>query len=441
MVVGEPERSPDISGLPDSALTEPADASPLTMHGDQPSISSLRHAEPGSVGGPRAGGPIRIVLVEDVPEVADHVRELLRSLSRFKLVQVIGDGSRALGEIGTIRPDVVLVDSLLQGRMGGRAVVERLRATGSPVGIVALAVPDHPVDEKVLGLVDAVVTLPFGSLDLGRGIIRAYEAFSLRDPSAVSRTVAVFSAKGGVGKTTIAFNLAASLATTGLTTLLLDGSLQAADVRRLFRADPSTPSISDLPTDRVRDLDLSDAVLRHSSGVDVLLAPSRPELADLVTSRDLELVLDVLRRAYQAIVIDTASSLRDLTLGLLDAADVIIHVLAPDPVTVETTRVVAETMAEVGYPEGKVRYLVNRADAAGAMTPSQVTRALGRVPDYTVASDWPLVSSSNAEGVPFVLVRPSAAASVDLRRVADDVRAIAVTPAMATPTRRAAWGR
>ncbi len=387
---------------------------------------------------PLAPRPIRIVLVEEVPDVAAHVREMLRSQPRFKLVQVVADGGKAIEAIRDLEPDVVLVDSLLQGRIGGSTVAERLRAGGSPVGIVALTVPDHPVDGLMSRHADAVVTLPFGTIDLGRALSEANAAAITRNPAASPRIVAVFSAKGGVGKTTIAYNLAASLGATGLRTLLVDGSLQFGDVRRLVRADPTAPSICDLPTDLVRGSDLADTVVRDPSGIDLLLAPPRPELADLVSNRDLGRVVDLLRRAYQAIVIDTPSTLSAQTLAFLDAADVIINVLTADSATLDLTRTMVATFAEVGYPAAKVRYLVNRSGTVGAAPASQVTEAIGREPDYAVASDWQLVSSSNGDGVPFVLARPGATVSSDLALVAEDLRALAVAPVRSLPAYRRA---
>jgi pilus assembly protein CpaE len=387
--------------------------------------------------GPRA---IRVILVEDVPDVAVHVRELLRSQPRFRLIHVISDGRRAVDEIRDLHPDVVLVDSLLQGRVSARNVVEGLRERGSPIGIVALTVPDHPVDAAMLKHADAVVTLPLGTWDLGKGIVDAHEASAARDPSASSRIVAIFSAKGGVGKTTIAYNLAVSLASTGLRTLLLDGCLQFGDVRRLLRADPTAPSICDLPTDFLRGSDLADTVVRDPSGVEILLAPARPELAELVNGRDLEQLLGVLRRAYQAIVIDTPATLSEPTLAFLDAADLIVDVMTAEAVALDVTPMIAATFAELGYPAGKLRYLVNRFDAMGAIPTAELARAIGREPDYTVASDWRLVSASNAEGVPYVLARPAAAVSADLRRLAEGVRALAVTRGEPVTVRRQAWG-
>ncbi len=288
-------------------------------------------------------------------------------------MHVVTDGRRAVDEIRDFGPDVVLVDSLLQGRADARAVVERLRATGSHVGIVVLTVPDHDVDKAITRHADAVVALPFGTIDLGHGIIEAHRAATQRDPSATSRIVAVYSPKGGVGTTTIAYNLAASLAATGLRTLLVDGSLQFGDVRRLLRADPAMPSICDLPTDRVRGSDLEDTVVRDASGVDVLLAPPRPELAELVngsaTSSSCWASSAARTRRSSWTRRPTSS---ETTLAFLDAADIVVDVLTADPATLEITRLIGATFAEVGYATAKVRYLVNRTGEAGSEPASAV---------------------------------------------------------------------
>ena len=63
----------------------------------------------------------RLLIVEDVPQVAQYIRGLLNSQARVKLLDVLTDGSRALATIQELRPDVVLVDALLQGRIKGLA--------------------------------------------------------------------------------------------------------------------------------------------------------------------------------------------------------------------------------------------------------------------------------------------------------------------------------
>lgn len=380
---------------------------------------------------------IRVVLVEDVAEVAAHVRELFRQRSQVNVVDVVVDSRHAVERIRDLDVDVVIVDTLLQGRVKGPTVIDRIRKAGLPVGIVAITVADRPLNNRRTAAVDAVVMMPFGTFDLVRGVSDAHGAASARNPMANSRTVAVFASKGGVGTTTISYNLAASLQAAGLRTILVDGSLQFGDLRRLLRIPAHAPSILDLPTDAVRQSDIAGVVFNDTSGIDVLPAPHRPEMAELMTDRDLAVVFDLLRRTYQAIVIDTSSSLDGATLTMLDAADVVLQVVTPDPATIESARVANQTFGEIGYPPGKLRWLVNRFGSVGGFGPDRMARALGCDPDFRIRSDWQLVTGSNAEGIPFVLARPDAAASIDIRVLAEAMTAIGAVPEAVIPGRAA----
>ena len=369
--------------------------------------------------------PLRLILVEEVPEVVAHVREMLRGQPSLRLVEVVADGRQVAREVRELRADVVLVDVLLQGHASGIDVLESLRSTVPGIAVVAIGVPaEAGLAERVRSNADAVVAIPFGTIDLARGIRDAHQCRAIRDPASATRMVAVYAAKGGVGKTTLALNLAVALATAGVRTALVDGSLQYGDLRRLLRVDAGEPSICDLPTDCVRASDLTRTMRRGPAGVDLLFAPPRLEMADMVTARDLDKILDLLRRTYQAVVVDTPSALNDTTLTILDMADVILQVLTPEPAALDSTRAAAAAFAAIGYPPAKVRIVINRADAMGALRPDQLRRALGREPDHVVASDWQLVSGSNRDGVPFVVARPDARISRDVMELAGAVRAV-----------------
>ncbi len=385
---------------------------------------------------PAVERPLRLVLVEEVPQVVAHVRDMLRGHPSLHLVEVVADGRRAMGEARDLRADVVLVDSLLQGRASGVDVLEGLRATMPGLAVVALGVPDSAgLAERVREHADAVVRLPFGTIDLARGIHDAHASSLRRVPSNATRIIAVYAAKGGVGKTTLALNLAAGLAASGVRTALVDGSLQYGDLRRLLRVDEGEPSICDLPTDCVRISDLAQTMRRGPGGVEILFAPPRLEMADMVTARDLDKIVDLLRRTYQAVIVDTPSALNDTTLTVLDMADVILQVLTPEPAALDSTRAAAAAFSAIGYPSAKVRVVINRADAVGGLRPDQLRRALGRDPDYVVASDWQLVSTSNQEGVPFVMARPDAQVSRDVLALGESVMTVIGAAASPLPGR------
>jgi pilus assembly protein CpaE len=360
---------------------------------------------------------IRLLVAEDVPQVSQHVRNLLSVQAQVKLLEVLSDGSKVVEAAQQLRPDVVLVDLLLQGKMKGPQLIERLRDSGLEIPVVVLTVPQHPLARDPDRGVDAVLTLPFSGFELVNTLSHV-----LRDRQAQAagacRVISVFSPKGGVGKTTIAFNLAVAISQLGASTALIDGSLQYGDLRALLKVPSDVPSILDLPTDRVQESDVREVMWRDPTGVDILLAPPRVEMAEMVTVRDVEKTVSLLRRLYHAVVIDTPTVLSEITLGFLDASDVVISIVTYDSTTIHNTIAVTEAFASIGYASDKVHYLVNRSDSSGGISREELVRALGRKPEFEVVSDGRLVVQANNEGLPFVVSSPDAAVSRDVRRVA-----------------------
>ncbi|HEY2888107.1 MAG TPA: response regulator, partial [Candidatus Limnocylindrales bacterium] len=86
----------------------------------------------------------RLLLVEDVPQVAQYIRGLLNSQSSVKLLDVLSDGSKVMPQVQQLRPDVVLVDALLQGRVKGLPLAEQILASGYGVPVIVLTVPQNP---------------------------------------------------------------------------------------------------------------------------------------------------------------------------------------------------------------------------------------------------------------------------------------------------------
>jgi len=371
----------------------------------------------------------RLLIVEDVPQVAQYIRGLLNSQSAIKLLDVITEGSKVAGQVSQLRPDVILVDALLQGRVKGIQLVEQLAAAKVGAPVIVLTVPQNPVEVDPERGINGVLSMPFSGYDLVTRISQVRTDFQATSTVGSSRVVSVFAPKGGVGKTTIAFNLACALGQQEHRTVLIDGSLQFGDLRALLKVPVDAPSILDLPTDRIVESDLQDVLWRDPSGIDILLAPPRVEMAEMVTARDIDKVLSLLRRVYDAIVIDMSSTLSDLNLAFLDTSDTIIEIVTYDSTTIHNTIAVADTFRIIGYPASKVRYLVNRSDSPGGINPDDLARAIGRIPEHSVVSYGLLVVQSNNEGVPFVLANPGAPISRDLTRLAGEVMAVGRTPA------------
>ncbi len=372
-----------------------------------------------------AGSPsdaqIRLLLVEDMPQVAQYIRSLLDTQSKIKLLEVVSDGRTVLDQIREHQPDVIIVDALLQGRINGLSVAQDVREAGFDIPIIALTVPQKPVKiGEGMGATE-VLSMPFSGFDFMSLLQKMHQQHRAQAPESLSRVYSFFGAKGGVGTTTMAYNVAAAIAAQHVRVALIDGSLQFGDLRSLLRVTDDLPSIVQLPTTHIQRADLEQVMYRDKSGVDVLLAPPRIEMAEMITPRDIERLLSLMPKIYNVVVIDTATTVDDTVLAYFDGSDVIVQVVNYEWMAMQRTRAMAETLEAINFPQSRVRYLVNRADSSAGLPGGALTQAIGRAPDYDVVSDGPLVLEANNRGQPIMMIGPDAPISRDIERVAADL--------------------
>ena len=322
-----------------------------------------------------------------------------------------------LDQIRELRPDVLMIDALLQGKVNGIEVAERVRHAGIRIPIVIVTVPQKPVKVgEGMGIVE-VLTMPFSGYDLMNALQRSSTAFRATSPTAMSRSYAIYSGKGGVGRTTIAYNLAVAFGQMpGVRVVAIDGDLQFGDLRGLLRVPDAAPSVLQLPTDRISESDLATVLWRDPSGIDLLLAPPRVEQAEMVTARDIEKVISLLRRIYNIVVIDAPQPISETTLAMLDDADGILSVVTPDRASIRAARLAGHAFVAAGYPSHKMVLVMNHAGTPG-VRPEEMAAELGRLPDIAIPDD-PQVVASGAEGVPIVLAHPKSKVSQQIMSLA-----------------------
>jgi pilus assembly protein CpaE len=345
------------------------------------------------------------------------MRQLLQAQSQIKMLDVVTAGERAVAAVSEFKPDVVIVDALLQGRVTGSDVALGVRQAEPQVGVVMLTVPQNPVTQSAERGIDSVLKMPFSGFDLTTIVRKTYELRSVQATREGNMMISLFSPKGGVGRTTIAYNLAVALGAEHRV-CLVDGSLQFSDLRGLLRVPATAPSIVNLPTDRIREADVADVAWKDPSGIDILLAPPRVEMAEMVTVRDLEKSLSILRQLYQFVVIDTRAGLGDDVLVYLDASDLVLQVLTYDSMAIRNLAMAGEAFDAIGYPPTKLATVLNRSDSAGGFSKADVETALGKPIDFEIVSDGRLVVAANNEGVPFVSGSPDAPISQGIRLIA-----------------------
>lgn len=224
------------------------------------------------------------------------------------------------------------------------------------------------------------------------------------------KVVTVFSTKGGIGKTTIATNLAVALAEkTGTQVGIVDADLQFGDVALFLNLVPRA-TIADL----VRDIDNLDAhvlegyLAQFRNSVKLLPAPVRPEQAETVTAGHLSTILKTMRSSFNYTIIDTAPTFSDSMLAVLDASDIILVVAALDLPTIKNVKLCLEIMESLNYGQDKVKVVLNRADTDADINLGDVEASLRYKFSAAIPSDGKIVVASVNKGVPFVVSHPAA---------------------------------
>jgi pilus assembly protein CpaE len=383
---------------------------------------------------------IRVLIVDDIPETRDHLTKLLGFETDIEVVGSASSGKEALDLAVKLSPDVVLMDINMPD-MDGISATEQMAARAPGAAVVMMSVQGEAdyLRRSMLAGAREFLVKPFSSDELTTSIrqvhIREREKLSRmavvparstngtgaaeeREPGMI---VAFFSPKGGVGRTTIAVNMAVAAATDlGKKVVLVDASFQFGDVGVLLNLNPRNKSIADLaPELEIGEPESIDTfVINHSSGIRVLLAPPSPEMAELVTTSGVKKVLEALRRDNDLVIVDCTSWFNDTTLAILDMADVILTMLSLEITSIKNMRMFLEVADQLGYEPNKVRLVLNRADSTLGIRVSDVEHSIGRKVDHTIVSDGRSVVYALNRGVPFFLSNREAQVSQDVLRLA-----------------------
>ena len=373
-----------------------------------------------------ANNQIRLLVVEDVPQVAQYIRGLLNSQAAIKLLDVVTRRvARSPGQVEQLRPDVVLVDALLQGRIKG---LDARRASstqsGAGVPVIVLTVPQQPVEVDPAKGIHGVLSMPFSGYDLINRVARRPPGRSRRPTRRPARRgcISVFAPKGGVGKTTIAFNLAVAIGQLGQRTVLIDGSLQFGDLRALLKVPVDAPSILDLPTDRIQESDLQDVLWRDPSGHRHPPRPAagrdgrdghRPRRRQDAVAPAPRLRGDRPRHAGRRSTTSTSPSSTRRTRSSRSS---------PTTPPRSTTRSPWRTRSG----RSAIRRRRSATSSTAPTRPAASTPTTSRGPSAACRSTRSCrtagsSSQSNNEGVPFVLADPAAAISQDIMRLAAEL--------------------
>jgi len=234
-----------------------------------------------------------------------------------------------------------------------------------------------------------------------------------------SRLVCVLGPKGGTGKTLTSTNLAVSLAQRGERVALIDLDLQFGDVALCLGLPPERTVYDLAQSPGALDIDkLQDFLAAHSSGVNTLIAPRRPDQASAVGAELLREIYSILRANYDWVVVDTPPGFTAEVITSIDNSTEIVMVGMLDSLSLKNTKLGLETLELMKYDPDRIFLLLNRAHSRVGISQSDVEAVLGRSPDVFIPSDREIPRTVN-EGIPIVIARPQSEPSEAFARLAN----------------------
>jgi len=379
---------------------------------------------------------IRVLVADTQPEVRERYLHWLSGQADMEVVGLAQDGLEAAQMAVQLRPEVVLIDKDIEGT-DGLHVAQLVWLAAPEISTIIMC--DSPTAEVVEAAMRAgakacirKATEPKALLEAIREACRVHtlrsspEFRSLVDPARMPRIVSVTGAKGGVGKTTIAANLAVTLARKHPgEVVLIDAYAQYGDVALMLNVKPKRTLVELVPLEDELDSELVEAHLtHHSSGLKVMVGSVDTLELNAISVKCLSGVLNILRRSHRYIVMDVPPMLYETTIYTLSHSFYVMLVANLfDLTTLNDSRKLFQTLVKRYLPKEKILLVLNRVNRHNRLQAKEIERTFGRPVAAQIPNAGHIVVSSINEGRPFVLTNPTAPISRSIEALAEEVGA------------------
>ena len=369
---------------------------------------------------------IRVLIVDDIAETRENLKKMLYFESDIEVVGTAASGEEGIELAKEYQPHVVLMDINMPG-LDGISASEAITREVPFAQVVMMSVQSEAdyLRRSMLAGARDFLTKPFTMDELLSTIRRVYAmAAHTRSampspqttapqlapsmPEKTGKVIVLYSPKGGVGCTVLAINLATAMCQIDreAQVAVVDCSLQFGDVTVALdiRADRSIVDLAGVADDLDTEMIESAMVEDNRSGLKVLLAPAKPEMAELVTAEHVRAILDRMKSMFDYVIVDTGSRLQDTELSAFDLADRLILIIVPTLPSIANARYFFEVLAALEYPPEKILLVLNQSDPRTGLNAHMIENSLKHPVFAEIPFEDRLVLQSVNHGIPYMLI-------------------------------------
>jgi pilus assembly protein CpaE len=389
------------------------------------------------------GDTIRVMIVDDIVDTRDQLEKLLFFEKDIEVIAKASNGREAVALAKQHRPDVILMDINMPD-MDGITATEAIMTQDPSVQVIIMSVQGETdyLRRAMLAGAREFLTKPISADDLYKSIRHVHRLAATRPRAtgggaaevtagggqvSTGQIIAVFSPKGGVGTSTVAANLAVALRQqTNKKVALVDANVVFGDLTVILnlRSDKTIIDLAQRVDEMDRDL-LNDVLATHTSQVKVLLAPPDPQRGELVSADHLRAILDLMRREFDYIVVDTPASFQDRSLAVLDMANRIVTLMTLEMHCIRNIKLFLEVADLLEYPHEKVMLVLNKATNRTGIRADDVEKTIQRKVLLQIGDAAQEMTLSINQGVPLVIGKPNHQVVRDLNNLARELAATA----------------
>jgi len=355
----------------------------------------------------------------------DSREELKFLLEQFHQINIIGEFDNILsGHAAAIqdKPEIVFID-LSENIDLGLEIIEKI--TYKNKNCVILVSSEDVNTDLVLKAMRAgareFLPKPVMIEDLSASLKKAKLLLENNEGNTIGQIISIFSNKGGIGKTTIATNLALKIAELSEKRVcLVDLNLQLGDVTTFLDVNPSF-DISYVVThlSRIDESFLLSSLEKYKDTELYILAdPPNVEQAEEISSEDITSVLSMLKEMFAYVIVDTSSSFDIKTLTCLDISDTIILVSMVNLPSIRNCQRCMDLFQRLEYKSDKIKLIVNRFNEEEEISINDVEDALGHDVFWKIPNSYFSVMSAINKGVPISIIDPDSNIDISFTELA-----------------------